>query len=81
MKAENVCGGHYKQVYKVETIRGAFEYLKRLKELLGEEIDDTPIADIKFEEDESKNSTFCDMLDSPIPPPPVTNVWSLTSAL
>merc|ERR1719483_213367 len=50
---------------KVETLRGAIEYIKRLKELLGEEIDDTPMADIKFEEDDTNDSlTFSDLTDS-----------------
>ena len=37
---------------KVETLRGAIEYIKKLKEMLGEEIEDTPMGDIKFEDDE-----------------------------
>jgi hypothetical protein len=32
---------------KVETLRGAIEYIKRLKELLGEEIEDTSCEKIK----------------------------------
>merc|ERR1719483_1168079 len=51
---------------KVETLRGAIEYIKRLKELLGEEIDDTPMADIKFEDEDmdDSSSTYSDLLDS-----------------
>merc|ERR1719483_1754026 len=51
---------------KVETLRGAIEYIKRLKELLGEEIDCTPIGDIKFEEDDSNDSSsaFSDLPNS-----------------
>ena len=37
---------------KVETLRGAIDYIKRLKELLGQDIDDTAMGSIKFEEDD-----------------------------
>ena len=33
---------------KVETLRGAIEYIKRLKELLGEEIEESPRETIQF---------------------------------
>ena len=37
---------------KVETLRGAIDYIKRLKELLGQDIDDTAMGSIQFEEDD-----------------------------
>ena len=37
---------------KVETLRGAIDYIKRLKELLGQDIDDTAMGSITFEEDD-----------------------------
>ena len=37
---------------KVETLRGAIEYIQRLKELLGEDIDNASHASIKLEEDD-----------------------------
>ena len=37
---------------KVETLRGAIEYIKRLKELLGEDIEIASLASIKFEGDD-----------------------------
>ena len=37
---------------KVETLRGAIQYIKKLKELLGEEISNTSLDSIKLEEDE-----------------------------
>ena len=37
---------------KVETLRGAIEYIKSLRELLGQEIDNTPMGSIKFEDDD-----------------------------
>ena len=36
---------------KVETLRGAIDYIKKLKELLGEELEDTSMKSIKFEDD------------------------------
>ena len=50
---------------KVETLRGAIDYIKRLKELLGEEIGDTSSMSIKFEDDDIKDdsSVFSDMTD------------------
>ena len=42
---------------KVETLRGAIDYIKRLKELLGEEIDNTSSGSFKFEDD-SMNGKF-----------------------
>ena len=37
---------------KVETLRGAIEYIKQLKELLGEDISDTSMESIKLEDDD-----------------------------
>ena len=37
---------------KVETLRGAIEYIKKLKELLGEEIEDAKDSNIKLEVDD-----------------------------
>ena len=42
---------------KVETLRGAIDYIKRLKELLGEEIDITSSGSFQFEDD-SINGNF-----------------------
>ena len=44
---------------KVETLRGAIDYIKRLKELLGEDISDlctpvSPSSELKFEDDDGK---------------------------
>jgi hypothetical protein len=36
---------------KVETLRGAIDYIKKLKELLGEELEDTSMKSIKLEDD------------------------------
>ena len=36
---------------KVETLRGAIDYIKKLKELLGEELEETSRKFIKFEDD------------------------------
>ena len=45
---------------KVETLRGAIDYIKRLKEMLGEDISDivspgTPSRECKFEDDDGKS--------------------------
>ena len=37
---------------KVETLRGAIDYIKRLRELLGQDIDDTAMGSIKSEDDD-----------------------------
>ena len=37
---------------KVETLRGAIEYIRRLKDLLGEEMNDSSMESIKLEDDD-----------------------------
>jgi len=55
---------------KVETLRGAIDYIRKLKELLGEEIEElsnspsTP-GGIKFEDDDDSSSSYSDLGDSP----------------
>jgi hypothetical protein len=44
---------------KVETLRGAIDYIKRLKELLGEEIDNTSSGSFKFEDESITGNCFC----------------------
>ena len=41
---------------KVETLRGAIDYIRRLKELLGEDVADlcTPVPKIELEDDDGK---------------------------
>ena len=42
---------------KVETLRGAIDYIRRLKELLGEDVADlcTPVPKIELEDDDGKH--------------------------
>jgi len=55
---------------KVETLRGAIDYIKKLKELLGEECEElskppsTP-SGIKFEDDDDSSSSYSDLGESP----------------
>ena len=55
---------------KVETLRGAIDYIRRLKELLGEDVADlcTPVPKIELEDDDGKqrhsyNSLFFTYLE------------------
>ena len=47
---------------KVDTLRGAIEYIRQLKELLGGEIKNVSTQSIKFEQDDT--STFSETTDS-----------------
>jgi len=54
---------------KVETLRGAIDYIKRLKELLGEDISDlctpvSPSSELKFEDDDDSSSNVSDLQES-----------------
>ena len=74
---------------KVETLRGAIEYIKQLKELLGEDIQEFSIPpstprEIKFEDDDGKIFQREESLIphvsqltffSPQTPPPATPTW------
>ena len=70
---------------KVETLRGAIDYIKKLKELLGEEFEEisnppsTP-SGIKFEDDDGKFLTMINMMKltafSSQIPPPATQTWA-----
>ena len=41
---------------RVETLKGAIDYIKKLKELLGEEIEDPSMKSIKFKDDDMKGT-------------------------
>jgi len=54
---------------KVETLRGAIDYIKRLKELLGEDISElctpvSPSSELKFEDDDDSSSNVSDLQES-----------------
>jgi len=55
---------------KVETLRGAIDYINKLKELLGEDFRELSLppstpGDIKFEDDDDSSSSYSDLADSP----------------
>lgn len=56
---------------KVETLRGAIDYIRRLKELLGEDVADlcTPVPKIELEDDDD-SSSLSDLTDYSTPTPP-----------
>ena len=49
---------------KVETLRGAIDYIRRLKELLGEDVADlcTPVPKIELEDDDGKQRNIYNSL-------------------
>ena len=60
---------------RVETLRGAIEYIKTLKELLGEEIEESSFQSTSFSDD---SSTISDTSSSYANTPRVMMMASLT---